>query len=617
MLDAPIEARIKRLERKVRADKMMVAFVAEFSRGKSEMINAIFFAAYGRRIMPASAGRTTMCPTEIGYEPDVAACLRLLPIRTRLQVRSLSDWRLLPEAWDCTALDVQDPAQLARTLERVTDTLQVSPQEAQALGFWHSQTPQANPPLDAQGLVQIPKWRHALVNIAHPLLEQGLVILDTPGLNAMGAEPELTVGLIAQAHAVVFILGAETGVTQSDLGIWQHHIVNEPDHEGATLVVLNKIDTLWDELSTAEQVQEKINVQRVKTAQALGLATRQVLAVSAQKALIAKVSDNRELLAKSGITTLETALAQGMLGQRHQRLRAAVTDELTKLKLDINRAIQARTTDLAEQQAEMDAMQGKSRAVLLQMRRRISVEQQQFEAGCARFVAIKGVQAKLFQEIVFNLGYRSLEQEMLLLGAALAQRGLKLGAKKAYGVTFERLRSRLRSVQAIAQDIHAMHAATFAQINTEFGFSLHAAVPPALETYLTDLDLAEFSHTKYLGLRNLLRLQQAEFSQRLVQVLHARLKKLCESMVAELDLWCKSLVAALDAQIGMRRSSFAARIETVEKIAQFTDGIEERLGHMAARQKSVQDLAYRLAQQTDCLVAANEDALGQSDLALA
>lgn len=64
LLDAAVEERLRRLETQVRSDKIMVAFVAEFSRGKSEMINAVFFAGYGRRIMPATAGRTTMFPPE-------------------------------------------------------------------------------------------------------------------------------------------------------------------------------------------------------------------------------------------------------------------------------------------------------------------------------------------------------------------------------------------------------------------------------------------------------------------------------------------------------------------------------------------------------------------------
>ena len=97
LLDAAVEESLQKLESQVRTDKVMVAFVAEFSRGKSELINAIFFAGYGRRIMPASAGRTTMCPTELGYDAEIPPCLRLLPIEPRLQPKALMEWRMAPE----------------------------------------------------------------------------------------------------------------------------------------------------------------------------------------------------------------------------------------------------------------------------------------------------------------------------------------------------------------------------------------------------------------------------------------------------------------------------------------------------------------------------------------
>jgi hypothetical protein len=64
--------------------------------------------------MPASAGRTTMCPTELGYDADVPPCLRLLPIETRLQPQALMEWRMAPEKWTRVDLDVNDPQQLAR-----------------------------------------------------------------------------------------------------------------------------------------------------------------------------------------------------------------------------------------------------------------------------------------------------------------------------------------------------------------------------------------------------------------------------------------------------------------------------------------------------------------------
>ena len=77
LVDDGADERLHSLSDRLQTDKVMVAFVAEFSRGKSELINAVFFAAYGRRIMPASAGRTTMCPTELGYDPALPPCLRM------------------------------------------------------------------------------------------------------------------------------------------------------------------------------------------------------------------------------------------------------------------------------------------------------------------------------------------------------------------------------------------------------------------------------------------------------------------------------------------------------------------------------------------------------------
>ena len=38
---------------------------------------------------------------------------------------------------------------------------------------------------------------------------RGLRILDTPGLNALGSEPELTISLLPKAHAIIFVLSAD------------------------------------------------------------------------------------------------------------------------------------------------------------------------------------------------------------------------------------------------------------------------------------------------------------------------------------------------------------------------------------------------------------------------
>src|SRR5689334_6273888 len=68
LADAQVDQKVQRLLARLHEDKLTVAFVAEFSRGKSELINAIFFADFGERLLPATPGRTTMCPTELLYD---------------------------------------------------------------------------------------------------------------------------------------------------------------------------------------------------------------------------------------------------------------------------------------------------------------------------------------------------------------------------------------------------------------------------------------------------------------------------------------------------------------------------------------------------------------------
>ncbi|OOG58841.1 dynamin family protein [Polaromonas sp. C04] len=602
LMDAAVEERLHQIEGRMRTDKVMVAFVGEFSRGKSELINAIFFAGYKRRIMPASAGRTTMCPTELGYDADVPPCLRLLPIETRLQPKALTEWRAVPEKWTRIDLDVNNPAELAQALEKVAEVRIVSREEARALGFWHDMTPEDNPPVDAYGLVEVPRWRHALVNMAHPLLKQGLVILDTPGLNAIGAEPELTVSLIPQAQAVVFILAADTGVTKSDMAIWREHLVTDSDHADARLVVLNKIDTLWDELSTPARVREQIERQCAATAELLGISPEQVFPVSAQKGLLAKVTDDAALLRESRLPALEAALGVGLLGRRQGILRSEMSAGIADLRAQAGRVMQIRRRDLAEQALELKGLRGKNAAVINHMRARVHQEQIEFDVSGAKIHAIRSVHLRLLRELFTILGASTLKAELGDLNRALRQRGIKLGVKKAYNQTFQRLREGLGRAQATGIEIQTMFVAIFRQLNAEHGFSLQPPKEPDLLRFERDLELVERSHLQYLGVSNALKLATPEFADRLVRALATRLRAVYESALSEVELWNKSAAAQLDVQLRERRRNFGHRLEAIERIQQAATGLDERIADIVQQEAALNQLDARLLVLTERLL---------------
>src|SRR5512138_1975628 len=91
LVDVAASSTLDALLRKLAADRLVLACVAEVSRGKSELLNAIFFADTGRRVLPATPGRTTMCPVELQFHAGQPGELALLPIETRLSDTPLAE----------------------------------------------------------------------------------------------------------------------------------------------------------------------------------------------------------------------------------------------------------------------------------------------------------------------------------------------------------------------------------------------------------------------------------------------------------------------------------------------------------------------------------------------
>ncbi len=118
-----VEARLERALRVLRTDHITLAFVGEYSRGKTELINSLFFSNYGQRILPSRAGRTTMCPTELLFDPrSERSYIRLLPIESRLEDTSIAQLKRTPRLWLNLPLDPHDPESMAEAFAQVALT---------------------------------------------------------------------------------------------------------------------------------------------------------------------------------------------------------------------------------------------------------------------------------------------------------------------------------------------------------------------------------------------------------------------------------------------------------------------------------------------------------------
>jgi hypothetical protein len=570
--------------------------VAEFSRGKSELINAIFFADAGRRVLPATPGRTTMCPVELGHDAERPASLSLLPIRTRLEGLSLAELRDREPAWQRQALDPHDPQRLAEVLQEVTRVEVVSIGEARSLGFWNDAAPQDNPRVLADGRVEVPAWRHAVINFPHPLLKRGLVVLDTPGLNAIGAEPELTLGLLPSAHATVFVLAADTGVTRSDIEIWREHLggAGLGSTEGSRFVVLNKIDTLIDPLSSREAVQRHIDHQVAQTAEILGVPPQQVFALSAREALAARVAHDAAALEASRLPVLEQALATQLLPRRHQWLSESAAESLAALKFQFGRQLTDRRRQLTEQLLELRGLRGKSGAKVQAMLERVDREAAEFESCTAQLQALRSVHSRVVGETLAIYGLDALREEMVRMQQEARAGVLGLGARKAFVALCERLRGRLLQGRRQAGELRELLHAGFQRLNSEFGFSLALEPGPALDRFAQDLDLIERNYVRYLGLSQALKLSNPVFVEQFRRMLLSKLRVVFEQAAAEIEDWNRKITAQVEQQLRERRRGFKRRREALERIRSASSDLESRLVELQAQESRLVGCDARL-----------------------
>ncbi|CAG7855855.1 hypothetical protein MCAMS1_00136 [biofilm metagenome] len=309
-------------------DRVTLAFVAEFSRGKTELINSLFFAETGVKLLPSSPGRTTMCPTELFFDKTGASYIRLLDIESRYDEASFADLKADLSRWKKIKLYTDDPAQMQEAFKELVAIKSVPREKAQEMGLFNEREAAELGIIDPE-TVDIPVWRHAMISFPHPLLKAGLCILDTPGLNALGSEPELTLSMLPSTQAIIFVLAADTGVTKSDMNIWMHHVLSTSNaNKQGLAVVLNKIDSMWDEFTGESGYEQAIKSQIDKTAAILGVQESLIFPISAKQALLAKLRQDNALLSVSRIGPLEHYLSENILNQRQKILLEAVLRDI-------------------------------------------------------------------------------------------------------------------------------------------------------------------------------------------------------------------------------------------------------------------------------------------------
>ena len=600
MADTATDQRLARLMERLVDDKLSIAFVAEFSCGKSELINAIFFADYGQRILPSSAGRTTMCPTELLYDDTIPPCIRLLPIETRAEAQSTSEYKGQSHVWKVLPLNISSGDGMLEAFKQVSLTKKVSIEMAKQYGLFDEDDPDAALEVDENGMVEISQWRHAIVNFPHPLLKEGLIIVDTPGLNAIGTEPELTLNLIPNAHAVLFILAADTGVTKSDIDVWRNHIGGGPGR----MVVLNKIDSMWDELRTPEEIEKQLSRQVTTVAHTLAIEEKQIFPVSAQKGLVAKINKDAPLLAKTRLPALEYALSKELIPAKQDIIRAQLESDIHEIASAQQAIISSRGRNVVEQMLELKGLRGKNMNVIEHMMKRVDAEKKEFDASLIRMQGTRSVFTRLSTEVYTNLGMDILREEIRKTREAMEKSYLSVGLRESIKHFFAQVRLNLIESNKKTDEISEMMVVMYRKFSTEHGLALSAPMPFSLDKYIKELDAIEVVYQKQFNATTMLTNTRVALMRKFFDSVAARVKQNFLQANKDVEAWQKVVMAPLEAQIREHKNQLKNRMQSIQRIHVATDSLEDKIASFEALQAEVDAQKQGLQQMQDNLKAA-------------
>jgi GTP-binding protein EngB required for normal cell division len=300
--------------RRLAAQRFQLAVVGQFKRGKSSLLNALL----GAEVLPTGILPLTSIPTFLAGGETFG-------LQVAFEGRA-------PEAWSCA-----DATVLAGKLGELVS--------------------EAANPRNVKQVVRVE------VTWPSPLLADGLILIDTPGVGSTHRHnTEAAEAALPDCDAALVVVSADPPITEVELAYLEKIRTQAVD----LIVVLNKTDAL----DPAELEQATGFLRSVLDA--AGLASAEIVPVSARAALAARRQDDVPGLAASSIPALELRIRTMLSGDRDRLLAAAIARKAAplvgQLAFENDLALAALTTPLERLQQQMDALDDAARGFAAERR---------------------------------------------------------------------------------------------------------------------------------------------------------------------------------------------------------------------------------------------------------
>jgi hypothetical protein len=301
--------KLRGLQARLHEGRFHLAVLGQFKRGKSTFVNALL----GAPVLPTAVVPLTALPTFLSWGEA-----------PRAQVQFLDD--RMPDAASGEVLET----------------------------FLQAYVTEDGNPKNQKGVRQVDVWYPS------PLLREGLVVIDTPGIGStFRHNTEATLNFLPQCDASLFLVSADPPMTEVEVAFLeqvQHRMTR-------ILFVLNKLDYLDDQ----ERQAATAFLQRTLEAHLGFPAGTPILAVSARRGLLAAQQKDSAAWAASGLAQVQRMLLDFVTHEKARTLQLSLArkgvEVLEEVQLQLQLALQSLNLPLQDLKARLHVFEQKSQEI--------------------------------------------------------------------------------------------------------------------------------------------------------------------------------------------------------------------------------------------------------------
>ncbi len=609
-----LEAALNDARMQAAGQRVTIAFIAEVARGKSELINALFFSDLGRRLLPSGPGKGTRCVTELRFDRDVQTSVRLLPVETRESPKRFDELLKDESVWRTTLFDSDNADSTARALAALSETKRITLSDAVAWGL-HGEGVAVPASESNYILVDVPRWRHAIVNFPHPLLDAGLVIIDTPGLAAFVSEPEFARQRVPNADAIVLVLDAIEGVTKADLAIWRDHLgggrhfrdrANEKSNQ-SRLVVLNKIDAIkidesLDPAESTRQLLRDLDKGVQQAADMLRIEPIRVIPVSARLGLAGKLNGDADKALRGRLYQLERGLAAALPTNRQDALHAEIVATLSNALETAQASLDSDRFDTLDGLRNLTALREKNEKLTASIVSQAGLRHDRLDAAMREFKSIKNVHTTFAADLATIVDVTSAKQDAVRAKRAIASSllpGKTFDAVKHY---FSETREKLHALESKIDEIRNLYGSITERMRRDFDLDIYDAHPFATQRFHTELQKAqEKAEAEFTKTSNLLVRRGGALAEQFDELIASRVQHIFDIASRESTTWMRGLYSSVEGPLEALRKGTFEHSANVEKFKSAELDLAERIAEMQGRLDAIKRRHKALADARDGL----------------